>query len=133
MLISAGLLLGINGQTNPQEHVYHPIKKGETVSLICIQYYGYYSQELGEAVKQINTSIKDINVIVTGSKLKLAKPSDPAGKKEKPATVFEKKIKITQGVVTCVEGTAFITKKGVKERKPLAVNTLVYPGDILQT
>jgi len=132
VLVILGLSSAINGQSATEDYIYHPIKKGESLSLICIQYYGHYTNDLGGAVKQLNSSIKDINVIVAGDKLKLAKPSDPSKKTDKPA-IFEKKMKITQGVVTCVEGTAHLFKKGKKEKSLLTVNTLVYPGDILQT
>ena len=34
------------------------VKNGESLSLVCIDYYSYYNKELGEAIKRDNPVIK---------------------------------------------------------------------------
>lgn len=118
--------------------IVHKVRKGESVSLVCIRYYGHYTAEMGSAVKKMNPAVKNINLVFAGQKLTLPDPERPAPSQatadtSKAAALFEKKVNATQGVVTCVEGKAFVTAKGTKEKKKLAVNTLVYPGDCIET
>jgi hypothetical protein len=95
---------------------------------------------MGKAVKRMNPSVKDINLIVAGRKLTLpdtarpvqAAPQAQAKTGSAQAAIFEKKVNATQGVITCVEGKAFITAKGAAKKK-LTVNTLVCPGDVIET
>jgi phage tail protein X len=114
--------------------IIHKVRKGESVSLICIRYYGHYSTAMGTAVQKMNPSVKNINLIFADQKLTLPNPEKPQAEAQaqaKPA-MFEKKVNATQGVITCVEGKAFVTAKGAAKKK-LSVNALVYPGDVLQT
>jgi phage tail protein X len=125
-------------ETAPDKAVIvHAVKKGESVSLICIRYYGRYTDAMGGAVKKINPSVKDINLIFAGRKLTLPNPARPAAAPQvdtsREAALFEKKVNATQGVITCVEGKAFVTAKGTTAKKKLMVNTLVYPGDVVET
>jgi phage tail protein X len=123
--------------------IVHKVRKGESVSLVCIRYYGHYTAAMGSAVKKMNPAVKDINLVLPGQKLTLPHPEKPPADASvqaqvkvdtsKTAVLFEKKVNATQGVVTCVEGTAFVTAKGGAAKKKLIVNTLVYPGDVIET
>jgi hypothetical protein len=133
-----GLFILVNSEEKRETYISHTIKKGESVSLICLEYYGYYSSQLGLAVKRLNSSINDINFIVAGSTITLASPVKPQEPKplekvDSTATLFEKKAAITQGVITCVEGNATIISKGSGAKTKLIVNSLVFPGDIIET
>ncbi|NLG18978.1 MAG: hypothetical protein GX556_16755 [Fibrobacter sp.] len=121
-----------------QNHLIHEVKKGESLSLICIDYYGYYSSELGAAIKKMNPEIKDVNLILTGWKLKFKKPDSPdsvksAAKKEVKDTLFTRKAAITQGVATCIEGNVTVKRAGKDSFTKLTVNSILNPGDIIRT
>ena len=133
LIIAFIILIYSNAQTKEEDYIVHSIKGGESVSLICIDYYGHYNNAMGDAIKKNNSSIKDINLIVAGGKLRLRKPQIASKKSDTSPTIFKKKINITQGVVTCVEGKAALTKKGSTKKSKLAANTIVFPGDILHT
>jgi phage tail protein X len=111
----------------------HEVRAGESISLICIDYYGHYSGMLGEAILRLNPSLKSLNTIVPGQRLTLQMPAEPTGQPESNQTLFEKSITAKQGVVTFVEGSAEITPNGSNVHAALAANTLVYPGDIIKT
>lgn len=120
--------------------INHTVKKGESVSLICIDYYGYYSKELGTAFKKDNPLIKDINVIAPGQTLRFRSPGTAQAKTAEsapPATtddsLFVKKVAAQQGVVTFVEGTVTLFRKGVNTGENLLVNTIITPGDKIKT
>jgi phage tail protein X len=116
-----------------QETFKHTVKKGETVSLVCIDYYGYFGADLAKAILKDNPSLKDLNVIHPGEAIVL---HNPDYKPEKPAPanpVFERRVQAMQGVVTYVEGEALLTPKGGKARQKLVPNTIVFPGDVVQT
>jgi hypothetical protein len=111
----------------------HTVKKGETVSLICIDYFGYYGADLAKAILKDNPSFKDLNVVYPGQAITL---HNPDYKSEKPVLanpVFERRVQAMQGVVTYVEGDAMLIPKGGKARQKLVPNTIVYPGDVVQT
>jgi len=138
----------------------HSVKKGESISLICIDYYGNYSKKLGQVIKTENPDIKDINIIFPGQKIKLHKPIEAASSgthlvtpvqssikdsvkvkdttktavvAESPDSLFVKKLNIVQGVVTCVVGTVNYKAATTGAFKPLTVNTILNPGDIIET
>jgi len=118
-----------------KSHDTHKVKKGETISLLCVERYGYYSKDLGVAVSNDNPAIKDVNLIYVGQKIKFRKPitdDSKAQEKDIPA-VFHKKVDATQGVVTYVEGEAKLTQKGKKKSEKLLSNDIVYPGDKIST
>jgi hypothetical protein len=50
-----------------------------------------------------------------------------------PDTLFVKKIAVTQGVVTCIEGDVRIKRQGSNTFSKLTVNSILNPGDIIQT
>ncbi|MGA2507297.1 MAG: FecR family protein [Chitinispirillaceae bacterium] len=118
--------------------IIHRAKPGESVSLVCIRYYGHYTNTMGTVIQKMNPSIENIDLIFAGQKLTLPNPARPAAA-ARPRTdtslaaIFEKKIDATQGVVTCVEENAFITSHDGTPKKKLLVNTLVYPGDTIRT
>ena len=122
----------ITASTNSDTFV-HQVKNGESLSLVCIDYYGYYSKELGEAIKRDNPVIKDVNLIRAGSKLTLRKPQttestgSAKGKTAITDTLFVKKIAVTQGVVTCVVGDVRIKRPGSDTFSKLTVNSILYP------
>lgn len=117
--------------------IVHKVKKGETVSLLCIEIYGHYSNALGAAVAKDNPAIKDINLIYVGQKLQFRKPDaekvETEKKDETKVSVFQKKVNATQGVVTYVEGNAELTKKDKNVSEKLQSNVVVYPGDAIKT
>ncbi len=115
------------------EFVKHTVRKGETVSLICIDFYGHYRGELGKAIQKDNPLLKDINFIVPGQVLALRNPDYKEVKPAEAASVFERTMQATQGVVTYVEGDATLLAKGAKTQRRLAANTIVNPGDAITT
>jgi phage tail protein X len=118
---------------DPAEQFFeYTVKKGETVSLICIDYYGRYTAAMGKALAKENPSVKDINVIFPSQVLKLHNP-DYKPQQAVATPLFEKKVAATQGVVTYVEGDVMLTPKGGKTKQKCLPNTLVYPGDVVQT
>ncbi len=133
LFLCIALMICIKAETNKEDYFTHQIKPGESVSLICIDYYGNYSNNLDDAIKESNPSIKDINLIIAGGKLKLRKPQTASKKKDTSPSIFTKKVNITQGVVTCVVGKALLLKKGGDKKNKLTTNTLVLPGDKIFT
>ncbi len=117
--------------------------RGESVSLVCIEIYGYYSAELGRAVKSDNPDVIDINVVSDGQVLRFRKPTHRDTKIESAASdhseapqgenPFIQKIKATQGVVTYVHGSAGIIPINDPVTIPLSVNTQLNPGDQIIT
>ena len=165
LVTGAVLFIGAGVQNGSDDLFDHSVRAGESISLICIDYYGYYSTGLGNAVQALNPSIKNLNLIFPGQKIRLRKPKadsivssvaeaeaetvvpqrDTVSEKEpvekKPASVkgkpddslFVRKVAVTQGVVTCVEGTVVYREKKTGSEKPLKVNTVLSPGAILTT
>ncbi|MBD3421158.1 MAG: hypothetical protein GF398_13665 [Chitinivibrionales bacterium] len=142
----AGLIfVAASGGKNP--YTMHTVKKGESISLICIDLYGHYAAEVGEIIRHDNPSVKDINIIHVGQKLKLRKPGARVGAKPDKVEVgktspnasplagqvIEKKVNATQGVVTYVQGSAFLTRKKTASKSALGANTVLYPGDVIET
>jgi phage tail protein X len=120
--------------TSPADgFVKHTVRKGETVSLICIDFYGHYRGELGKAIQKDNPALKDINLIVPGQVLALRNPDYKGAKPAEATSVFERTLQATQGVVTYVEGDASLLVKSAKGRQKLAANTVVNPGDAITT
>ena len=56
------------------DYISHEVRKGESVSLLCIEIYGFYSNELGAAFAEDNPSVENINLIFVGQKLRFKKP-----------------------------------------------------------
>jgi hypothetical protein len=111
----------------------HDIIKGETLSLICIDYYGHYSGLMGDAIMKLNPTMKSVNAIYAGQKLRLKEPEQPAAAAAANTPLFEKTVDATQGVVTYVEGKATIIPSSSHAKTALVANTLVYPGDVIET
>ncbi len=116
-----------------REFVRHAVRTGETISLICIDFYGHYRGDLGKAIQKDNPSVKNINLIFPGQVLSLHNPAFKSAKPAEMNPVFERTMAVTQGVVTDVEGDAIIIAKGSKDRQKLAANTIVNPGDVIVT
>jgi phage tail protein X len=122
-----------SAQDQQKEYFLHHIKKGESVSLICISYYGHYTQAMGAAVMGINPSLRDVNVIRANDSLKLRIPATAPQKTGEKAELFVKRLAVTQGVVTCVIGKALLRKDKSSPGNALTVNSLVVPGNIIET
>jgi hypothetical protein len=137
IILGAAMILAfIAATTVPDDSTFiaHTVKKGETISLLCIEIYGHYSKNLGAAFLNDNPSVKDINIIYVSQKIKFRKPvTEKDTVKAEADTVFQQKVDATQGVVTYVEGRAFIKRKGNATFEKLASNMEVYPGDVLKT
>jgi hypothetical protein len=154
ILASTAILLAVTNTSDM--YTNHEVKNGESISLICIDYFGYYSPALGNAIKKDNPLIKNINLIYAGQKLRIRKPVEAAVKEpvktavktepnkppkieqnnplpEDTGALFVKKVNAMQGVVTCVVGTARYKQAGQTGFKPLKINTVLYPGDIVET
>jgi hypothetical protein len=140
------LIVVAQSQSVKDGYIHHTVKKGESVSLLCIQYYGYYSQELGKALQKDNSTLKNINLIVPGQQLLLKEPAEktatiqhpdsPSGANSDSAksdTVFVTRMDLSQGVVTYLEGSSSLKKPGGSKAIPLTVNTALYPGDRVET
>jgi hypothetical protein len=119
--------------TSTEEFFQHEVKKGESISLICIDYYGRYTPEMAKAIMKENADVKDINVIFPGQALKLRNPSYKSETPAQAHPLFERTVHAVQGVVTCVEGSAQVTPKAAKQKQKLTVNTIVSPGDVIWT
>jgi hypothetical protein len=132
--------LSFAGDSVQDGFISHPVKKGESVSFLCIEYYGYYSKELGVAVQKDNPGLSDINVIVVGQTLRFRAPRKAQAARAAPKvavspidTLFVKKVAAQQGVITCVQGSVLLYRQGMKKGEPVTVNATVIPGDRLQT
>ena len=142
-VLSLSCMLFIFISATPQtssEYLTHTVVKGESISLICIDYYGRYSPAMGLALQKLNPSLKDINVIVAGQQLTFKSPRSPAlAQPSNPTTavsadtVFSQNVAAIQGVVTCVVGNVALRKAGQKLTEKLVVNSIVYPGDNIRT
>lgn len=112
---------------NDEQFTTRTVAKGESVSLICLELYGYYSDELGDAFLEDNPHIEDIDIISVGQKLKFRKPrAETEAKTEKTIqtdTLFVRKVNAVQGVVTYTEGEVAIKKVNDSAAVPLSVNT----------
>jgi hypothetical protein len=127
--------------------IHHSVKKGESISLLCIQYYGYYSSALCKAIQKDNPALKNIDMITVGQQLLLKEPSERKAvmaSPNKPAsetkdtvvrtdTVFVKQLDLCQGVVTYIEGSSLLKRSGANKSIPLTINTVVVPGDRIET
>jgi hypothetical protein len=116
-----------------EEFVDHTVRAGETVSLICIDYFGQFTSAMIPVISKENPGIKNINLIYPGQKLHLRNPDYTAPAPSAESKLFEKKIAAVQGVVTCVVGEAFYVPVSGGAKKKLAANTVVVPGDVIQT
>jgi hypothetical protein len=135
LLCSAMVFIFANGTLRGGDNgrfLYHIVKAGETVSLICIDYFGSYNPEFRTGILSDNPSIKDIDLIYPGQKLTLRNPDYSPGAVDSGALV-EKSLPVTQGVVTFVEGEAVIIPKNGQAKRRLFSNTIVNPGDVIQT
>ena len=135
-VICSGILFLLAGAAAPgagEQFIEHLVKKGETISLICIDYYGDFKAEYCTIVLSDNPLIKDANMIFPNQKLRLRNPDYKQEKTETAGPVIEKKILATQGVVTYVEGDVVITPKAGNHKQKLVSNTIVNPGDMVQT
>lgn len=132
------VLLTAAATSNQQKFIEHKIVEGESVSLLCIQYYGYYSPTLGKAFLKDNPDIDNINVIYAGQTVRLRNPQGPKSttakaREAKERPLFEKRVNATQGVVTYLEGDVSFVPFDRKKTMKLSTNTLVYPGDVIKT
>ena len=135
--VTALIFIAAISAHDDENYIHHKVKKGETVSFLCIDIYGHYSKKLGAAVLKENPSIKDINLIYVGQKIQFRKPVTDTTKTTKKdssdVAVFQKKINATQGVITYAEGDVKLTKKGNSTSDKLLSNVVVYPGDVIKT
>ncbi len=115
------------------EYISHRVTKGETVSLICIDCFGYYAADYGVRFLKDNPSVKDINRIYTGQTLRFFNPCFKPRAAEGAAPAIERKVAASQGVVTYVEGKAVVVPKSDSLKRALLSNTIVYPGDVIRT
>ncbi|KMQ51911.1 LipL45 protein [Chitinispirillum alkaliphilum] len=130
----------ITARTEDTASIQHYIRRGESISLICIDYYGHYTRQMGTEIMSLNPWISDINVIEAGKTLRLPRPQNAAASTTPSATpeksapaLFERNLEMRQGVITCVEGRAYIMRQGSEKRETLLVNSIVSPGDIIET
>jgi hypothetical protein len=137
MILCCGTIVLLVNAVTPgkgEQFIEHNVKKGETISLICIDYYGDFKPEYCTVILSDNPLIKDANMIFPGQKLRLRNPNyKPEAAGTSSAPVIEKKIQAMQGVVTYVEGDVVITPTAGNHKQKLASNTIVYPGDMVQT
>ncbi|HEX2959190.1 MAG TPA: FecR domain-containing protein [Chitinispirillaceae bacterium] len=145
-VVFPALIVFAQSQNVKDGYIHHTVKKGESISLLCIQYYGYYSENLGKALQKDNSTLKKIDLIIPGQQLLFKEPAVKAvvsGRQDSPAktdtesagrdTVFMTRIDLSQGVVTYLEGSSFLKRSGNDNAVPLAVNTALFPGDRIET
>lgn len=143
LLVLLAQLLSAAPSVPSGEIFTHTVRKGESISLICIDYYGYYTGELGRAIQGDNPSIKNIDVVFAGQEITLHRPLEPEPEKEslEPDTLqegskenpFTRKISVIQGVVTCIEGTVHYRRKTGEKKQLLKINMTVAPGFVIET
>ncbi len=134
--VIALILMATISVDNEKKFISHKVKKGETVSLLCLEIYGHYSKALGAAIAEDNPEIKNINLIYVGQKLlfrRSATDSTEAKSRDEKVAVFQQRVNATQGVITYVEGSAELFKKEKTAAEKLESNVLVYPGDKIKT
>lgn len=135
-LVAAGIAFAASTPTQPREYISHTVARGESVSLICIKYYGRYSEELAASIRQANPNVADINKVKPGMAIKLRKPISPKDpvRAELPAeevVVFEQRVQAQQGVITMAAGAVKLTRGG--QTRAAGTNTIVEPGDAIET
>ena len=161
LVCGAVLFIGAGVRSGPDGTFVHSVRAGESISLLCIDFYGYYSTRLGNAVRNLNPAVKDINLIYPGQKIcfripetvgaanassnVVASSGDTVAEKgsvvrtqllkneKSDDSLFVRKVKVTQGVVTCVEGTVVYRDEKNSLEKPLEVNTVLAPGAVITT
>jgi len=121
-------LLWISPVFSQKDNSVYSVKSGESLSLICIEYYGFYHSELGSVIQKSNPTIKNINKLYVGQPLRLPPPESLT-----QSTLSLKKVAASEGIVTFVEGKVTHWKKGKKSGLPLNVNTTIGPGDVIET
>jgi LysM repeat protein len=119
-----------SARTDPFTHIVAP---GESVSLICIDYYGRYAPAMGDEIRKLNPRLKRLELIYPGQQLRLPAPDTASAETSSKPAVFSQSITVTQAVVTYVDGDAALQKDGETSAIPLAANTIVSPGDVLRT
>jgi len=135
---AAALLIAAAVAQQNENTLSHTVRKGETVSLLCIHYYGHYSPKLAAGFLALNPGVKDINLISVGQLLTFRRPVEPGtppppGLPAEEAKLYEQNVRATQGVVTYVEGAAWLTGAASGKKERLAANVIVFPGDVIQT
>jgi hypothetical protein len=122
-------LLGAATTIPAGQTITHVVKKGESLSFICIGYYGRFTPAQADTILRLNPSIKNADIIRVGTQLLLPDPKAPSQIKERAA--FERSAEASQAVVTWMDGTVFtITAQG---KKPCTLNAIILPGDTIQT
>jgi phage tail protein X len=133
VLTAVSLVPATAPRSASRDFFVHEVRKGETLSLICLMYYGHYSGVMGDAVLELNPSMKSANIVTVGQRIKLPNPEEPTEEHKGSRPLFERRIDVTQGVVTYVRGNARLTPHNATSQSRLAANTIVYPGDVLET
>lgn len=113
--------------------VYHTVRPGESISLICIDYYGRYRGSMGDVIQNLNSGIGNLYELRPGTTLKMPRPREASIEASDPTKLFVRNTTTVQGVVTFVEGEAFLFPGADRANSRLRSNTIVYPGDVIET
>ncbi len=134
ILFSAGAIclpaLFLAAQRSDSGYIVRTVKRGETVSLLCIEIYGHYTPKMGKAFASANPKVKNIDLIYVGQRLRFP---DPKTGQASGGSSFSVEKNPVQGVVTYMEGSAKVKSSGTGTASDLTVNSLVQPGDTIET
>lgn len=112
------------------EYLSHIVKRGESVSLICIRTYGFWDAALASAVQKLNPRLQDLNKIEVRDTLKLKNPDFKSAKAE---PLYVGRLHAAQAVVTWCEGDAFVKAGATLAPQKLLCNAVVLPGATITT
>lgn len=137
LLFASVLLMPGAGQdvanVGVSEVVTHTVRPGESVSLICIDYYGRFRGCMGDVIRKLNPGVEDLSELTPGVVLRLPRPRQSSSVNSDPTRLFGRNVSAVQGVVTHVAGKAFLLPDSQGAKTPLHSNTIVYPGDVVET
>ncbi len=113
--------------------VFHTVCSGESISLICIDYYGRFRGSMRDVIQNLNPDVENLDELRSGTTLKIPRPREASNAESGPTKLFVRNTTTVQGVVTYVEGEAFLFPGADRANSRLRSNTIVYPGDVIET
>ena len=136
---------------NADEAQLVQIRKGDTISYLAFKLYGMYDPRMAELLRQENPSLKDIDFIYPGQRVRFPKPvamrkwlrektpkpgaeafQEPRPPKEEPPKeeiLPGMQVRANKGVVTFLEGQVQSKKSGDPQWSPAQPNQILYEKD----
>ncbi|MBD3317680.1 MAG: LysM peptidoglycan-binding domain-containing protein [Chitinivibrionales bacterium] len=119
--------------SNHADFFIHEVAKGESLSFLCVLYYGHYRGVMTDAIVELNPSMAKASTIRAGQKIKLPHPKKTVESFGGTRPLFERRNNVTQGVITYTRGDSRLIPRNGSTPSRLSANTIVYPGDIIET